>query len=256
MNHPALRGRIHQSVLLFACLLGSAVCVSPSTTLADGIGVNPYRWVHPPKFYQATNEYPRAAHQTASLSRATLLFATPDDQVLVQFEHGSFGPNGNEQTLSVSIDPLRHFPAPSLKGFALDGNVYGFTYKLLPSGETPTASRKLVLVELTAPHTPNILGGIVNGKWRVICGPHEIFMPGPNVVCQTKALASAVALFYNKSSPFFPGKHSKPGQSVHKTTSFPIFLIVGIIIVVILGGIVIALLAWRRRSGPAKSTGT
>lgn len=201
--------------------------------------MSPYRWVHPPKFYRATNQYPESAHQTGRLASRNVLFGTEDGQLSLYFVKGSFPSTPSAKTLSISIVPLATYLKPHFSDLALDGNVYGLSFKLLPSGKHPTRSRKPILIGITAPHTPYLLAGIVNGKWKIICGQHDIFMPGPNVECDTRVLPSALALFLNSNSPYFPGgrhpRTSGKGGGLPWLALGAVALLVAAVVLIVLG---------------------
>lgn len=213
--------------------------VSPA--LADGIGPQQYRYVHPPRFLKATNAPPNGGSQTTPLSeKGQSFFAyTSDLQAGVSYDHGAFGLPARQRSISITIQPLSRFPALPRGGLVEDGNVYRFTYRYLPSGSIPSHSHKPVLLQMAAPHTPTEMLGRTRGAWRVLCGENALLFTINAVECYTHTLDGEVVLLYK---PF--GRRVTPKAKARAAVSLPV---IAAIVVVVLGAAAVASVLLRGR---------
>lgn len=214
---------------LRAAAAGAALAlIGAHGVLADGIGTPQYRYLDPPKYLRATNISPLGGSATHSLSeRGQSLFVyTNDSQVGLTFAHGAFGNPPGQRAIEIRIRPLRHFTPLPRQPFVLDGNVYGVSYKYLPSGRIPARSVKNVLISMEAPHTPNQLIGLVGRSWKPLCrltGSHALFITPSSADCYARDLSPEITLVYK---PF--GSHAV--RPVVRHSGLPVGLIAGIVL--------------------------
>jgi hypothetical protein len=220
-------------------------CAAVSTAFADGIGPVQYRWVHPPRFLAATNIPPAGTTQAYSLFNNAQVDVSPtDNQASVTYSKGAFGFPAGQKQIVIGIQPLTHYRAPRKRGLALDGNVYGLSFRFLPSGAAAAHGLKPMLISMYAPHTPVSMVGRVGRRWRTLCNQKTLFLPGPTVNCYTKLLPSELTLLYR---PFRNRTHRH--RKHHKASTIPIPIIIALVIVVIWAATILFLIT--RRGDPS-----
>lgn len=216
-------------------------CTGVTTSLADGIGPVQYRWVHPPRFLAATNIPPAGTTQAYSLSDKQEIDVAPtDNQASITYDYGAFGFPPGQKRIVISIQPLGRYRIPRRRGLKVDGNVYGFSFRFLPSGAIPTRGHRPMLISMYAPHTPMSMVGRYGRRWRTLCNQKTLFLPGPTVNCYTKLLPSDLTLLY---SPF--RHHTTKHRKHQKSSSIPIPIIIALVIVVLWAGTILFLITRR-----------
>jgi hypothetical protein len=235
-GRPALR---FMPMLKAAGIVGFLL-ISVSPVLADGVGVFPYRWTYPPKFRRSTNIPALGISETSRVSQSGVFLGTGDDQASVSFSSGAMKLPAGRPRLFVGIQPLRRYPKPRIGHYVLDGNVYGFTYRILPSGQVPThtVGTQKALISLASPHTPFMMAGYLRGRWRVLCSQNTMFYTRQSDDCYTQMLAPQVALLYDPRSLVVRKKSS--------SQALPVPIIIAIVIVVAWAAMVVFLITRRR----------
>ena len=234
----------------FFALVVAATLILPATVSADGYRVGPqtYHWVYPPHYRRLINIFPSAVVQTLPLSESEAFVSPADAQVTIEiYKSGTFGFPAGQHGMRVGITPLRHYYAPHRNTFMVDGNVYGLSFRYVPSGSVAVRADRRVVITLDAPHnTPsNIMMGRFQNKWSPLCSRQDLLLAFGLPSCLTKRLPNAVAIFYNPFSHYgSTGKAKK-----HKKSTGPSPFIIGAIVIVVLWGTLILFLLTRSR-GP------
>ena len=213
---------------------------APVNVIADGYGLGPYHWVHPPYWQRLTNIEPSGTIQTVSLSQPYQIVSTPDAQVSIEINKPySFGRPPGQTGIRVAIEPLARYHLPRHRRRKLDGNVYATGFHYEPSGAVVRRARIPILMTLDAPHnTPsNVMMGRFGRKWKVICTLENGFLAAGLPSCLTKRLPSRVAVFYLPSSHYSGGKTSSG-----KGSQISPFILAAIVIVGLWAALILFLL--------------
>lgn len=215
----------------------SAVLVLTPTTVA-GMGGHRYDYVHPPNGRRG-NTRPLGGEASVSLSQLRLsTVSTRDGQAAVTYVHGAFGFPAGQDAVEIRIRPLVHYRALHRRGLLFDGNVYGFTFRFIPSRGEPRTALKPIVLTLRAPQRPTAMLGRTRGFWRILCSGKRLIVHRLLAQCRTRILAPQLVLVRKR-------RRLRPAKPAH----IPIPILIALAIVVLWAGIVVWVLAHRGEAG-------
>lgn len=233
-------------VYLLACVLTIGIPGHPLRPLFEGVGpAPPYRWVSPPKQFEATNVQPIAVTQIipvgATGSPATGV-ATPEGQLVLGLAAGTFLPSsGRDVLMQLAPKDPRHLGAVP-PGLFADGNAYLVTAIYHPGSSVITAAAKTVdaVIETPAPARTVLLS--VDGRTWTPIPTHHI--PGRAAVATT-----FVRFGYLLAAADVPVNPRASSSSGSDTVLLPVLLGFAALVAVT------AAILWRRRGGTPASPG-
>ncbi len=169
LRRPLLLGGLAVGVYLIVAVatMGGGGRVRP---LFDGFAPPPpYRWVHPPKEFEAGNTKPTPATVDVPLGAdgsAVRGIATDDGQFVLSLPESAIAAREGETAVKVDVEPLD--PAtlgPMPPGLRTDGNAYRASMAYQPSGQavTPPLAKPGSLV-VTVPEATQVLLFSTDGR--------------------------------------------------------------------------------------------
>jgi len=201
-----------------------------------GFNPNPYRWLSPPPEFKPTNMAPEKGTGSFRIGRNGTVDPgsafTLDGQASLSFVPGSFAPPPPGEAVTVNLAPIENPPVGQLQ---LAGNVY------LISASKPLLKEALVTLtyssSIPAPDRVYYREDLTAGDWQAIpTNPNPALF---SLSIRTQQLGYFVAAYS-------PGAFKKPGGPVlGGGQTLPITVAV-LILLVILGGIPLALLRRRK----------
>jgi hypothetical protein len=225
------------AVYLTACLAVIGTSRHPLRPLYEGIGpAAPYRWVHPPAAFKATNIAPLASSQTIDLTAfgsPQTGVATIDGQLVLTLPAGAIPASPPNTSVAISITPLDPATLGALPpGLYPDGNAYHVAAAYQPSGTRIPAPVRPVDAIVQTPVPSTALLGSSDGKTWVRVADHHI----PSQAAVAATLTNFGYLLAAANVPAVT-KHGSGGP--------------GVLLVVILGLVAVIPLAaaviWRHR---------
>jgi hypothetical protein len=149
-------------VAIYAALAAWSGSLTPLARgpLLDGIAPVDYRWVAPPPELKSTNQEPSSGTFGLPLGKrgvGTQVVFTPDSQVTVVIDEGSFGPVPKQRSVELVVEPVdpAELAAPG-NGLAVFGNAYRFGATYRPSGAAVDALEGPLQVILVYPATSTL----------------------------------------------------------------------------------------------------
>ncbi len=137
--------------------------------LFEGVGPpTPYRWVHPPPRFAASNVAPVAVSTPIAFNGAEsepVVPQTPDVQFAVTLSQGALLARGDDRSAQIALTPLDPATLGAVPpGLAADGNAYRVTITYEPSG-TPVTSLALDGdVFMITPHRAKVMLYSADGR--------------------------------------------------------------------------------------------
>lgn len=164
--------------LLAACAVTIGASNHVLRPLYEGVGpAAPYRWVHPPAQFAATNVKPSPTTQTIDLTASGSVAAgasSGDGQLVLSFPVGTIAPLAGASAVLISITPVDPAKLGSLPvGAYSDGNAYHVTATYQPGGVPVAVARHPVdAVVVTPVPSAEFLTSPDGKTWRLLLYHH------------------------------------------------------------------------------------